>query len=174
MQRVDESGYSLFHDGEDLIDTFERLVEVGRSFFHDIAYVAITSMDSNRGEWIVNAFTDYVSGSSGIEFKPYKNGVVISGKKFAEIIEAGDLFSHFIEIWCFSTFPDEIPGEEMKITSEWPIVTESTSKKNAIIQWMQNANCYAGIGDGIGLNVITNSLELIQIMTSENGYSETA
>jgi hypothetical protein len=72
----------------------------------------------------------------------------------AEAARSG-LFSGFDEVWLAKTFPTVTPPTNVFIVSPYDI--EADGLRPEIVAWLKSGPFEAGLGDGIGLNVVTRS-----------------
>jgi hypothetical protein len=63
-------------------------------------------------------------------------------------------FTGFDEVWLLSRPPGSAPPEDATILGP---VDAATGDLTATIEWMGSQGCGLGLGDGIGLNYVTNS-----------------
>ncbi len=127
--------------------------------FDAFAWVLITSLDSSR-----DLDKDAMIQQSGLRHRFLGSGVLFEGRAMRQLILADGMFSGFDELWCFRheisipTPPDVHLVGPLQIQTEIPVVLK---------QWMKQSECILGLGDGTGLNYITNDPAIAKLLENK-------
>lgn len=77
--------------------------------------------------------------------------VATDGETLLSLIESG-FFTGFDEVWLFDEPPRSPKPGGLRLTSDAPLRDPPPEQ---LEDWMQSCGCYAGLGDGDGLNFVT-------------------
>jgi hypothetical protein len=77
--------------------------------------------------------------------------VATEGKALLSLIESG-FFTGFDEVWLFDDPPRSPKPGALRLTSDAPLRGPPAEE---LEDWMRSCGCYAGLGDGDGLNFVT-------------------
>jgi hypothetical protein len=77
--------------------------------------------------------------------------VATEGKALLSLIESG-FFTGFDEVWLFDDPPRSPKPGALRLTSDAPLRGPPPEQ---LEDWMRSCGCYAGLGDGDGLNFVT-------------------
>lgn len=83
--------------------------------------------------------------------------VVMSISTLTQWNRRWNLLTGFDEIWLFEDPPRAGKSVSCVITSDVPL---TSSPPDELLQWMESVGCRGGLGDGDGLNYVTDSAEL--------------
>lgn len=78
--------------------------------------------------------------------------VVIEPLTLLGLISEYDFLSGFDEVWLCDAVPTAGKPERFRLTSD---VSIGPAPASGLVDWMQESNCRAGLGDGDGLNFAT-------------------
>jgi hypothetical protein len=96
----------------------------------------------------------------GAHYSKVNYDVVVGGATLLTLIDDYSFFTGFDEIWLFADPPLLSKPETIRITSDAPL---EQRPPDALIAWMREADCLAGLGDGDGLNFVTFDLTLAEL-----------
>ncbi len=77
--------------------------------------------------------------------------VATDGETLLSLIESG-FFTGFDEVWLFDDPPRSSKPGGLRLTSDAPLRGPPPEQ---LEDWMRSCGCYAGLGDGDGLNFVT-------------------
>jgi len=122
-------------------------------------YILISSIDSSFALKTLTTTNLIVRDFDTCRFM--ENSLLIEGVDIGRLAESYNLFNGFDEIWFFSSLPlknilpDGTITGPLKITDNIP---------DGLVQWMKRSGCILGLGDGTGLNYITNDKSIAKII----------
>jgi hypothetical protein len=96
------------------------------------------------------------------------SSLLVGDSKIICVEQRYKLFSHFDEIWLFEDHPDVDKPKEVSIVS--PLELNKTIPSKELLDWFSASGCLLGLGDGMGMNYITTSEEIVQ---SLNAHQQT-
>ena len=112
-----------------------------------LPYVLVSSMDSQRDVGSMPWAAARMAGSPAwaLSMSP----LVISGASVIELLADPGLFTGFDEIWIPLRIPIGQPPGAAYLGAPRRLDTEAPP---AILEWIRDAGCRLGVGDGDGLN----------------------
>ena len=93
----------------------------------------------------------------GSRYAEVGDDVAVDVSTLLDLIEKHDLFSGFDEIWLCPRDPESAKPSDVRLTSD---VSLGPDPPPGLAEWMRSAGCFAGLGDGDGLNFATFSPDL--------------
>lgn len=138
---------------DDVIGKFPEL-------FDAFDWVLVTSLDSSR-----DLNKDAMIQKSGLLHHYLGSGALFEGRAMRQLMLADGMFSGFDELWCFRheisipTPPDVSLVGPLQIKTEIP---------DAVQMWMKQSKCILGLGDGTGLNYITNDPAIAKLLENKS------
>lgn len=141
------------------IGSISEVVEKG--LLNTFPFLLITSLDSEIEVFkshIGTKIRDLVPSCS-----PLGRGLILPGQSIAKAHSTLRLFNGFDELWCFS----EMPSEAMIFASiVSPVDVHIDGIPSELHGWIARTKCELGLGDGDGLNIVGDSIELHRIETA--------
>ena len=148
---IDASIANLVTDIPDLITRFP--------------FVLITCIDSSRELRKLKTTKKIVEKYPGCQF--VNNNLLMSGTLFTEISHSQHLLNGFDEIWLSFVLPVEAVPGEFWMVSPRNIVNDIPP---GLAEWMKRTGCIIGMGDGTGLNYVTEEVAISELL--EGMYGE--
>ncbi len=142
------------------------------------SYMMITELDSTRE--LADGFVyKKLAKNAGLQVANISRAIYLPVQNILDLLDSFDnLFNGFDEVWFFSSLNLFVPPDPITIVAPsrlWTpdideIETNELWRKEAhcyrdvspIIAWMRKSRCYLGLGDGEGLNYITDRKDLAQ------------
>lgn len=127
-----------------------------RDLLVSLRWALVTSLDSA---------TDLHSVSEkGVFCSEYKasflgGSILLSGRELVRAAEELRLFNGFDEVWWFNQPPEKAKPGNVWITA--PVDLSKGIPKD-VSDWVMSSHCILGLGDGIGLNCITDRRDLFR------------
>lgn len=127
--------------------------------FDAFAWVLVASLDSSR-----DLNEDAMINKCGFPHRFLGGGVLFEGRAMRQLMLADGMFSGFDELWCFRHEisipipPDVYLVGPLQIKTELP---------DAVKMWMKQSKCVLGLGDGTGLNYITNDPVIAKLLENK-------
>lgn len=115
-----------------------------------VPYVLVTSIDSETELGTGSIKERFLSCDDKCE--ALGSGLITTGRGFSLCASTHGICTGFDEIWCFRERPRRAKSANLGIVA--PFNASDDGVPVELIQWMTGANCFLGMGDGIGLNVI--------------------
>lgn len=91
-------------------------------------------------------------------------GLIVSDGKILDVAMEYNLFNGFDEIWLYRDCPDVEKPKEVSIVSTLDLSKETPSKE--LLEWFKVSGCILGLGDGVGMNYVTTSREIVQFLST--------
>jgi hypothetical protein len=92
--------------------------------------------------------------------------LVVRGARAGEISNRENLFMGFDEVWCFDTHPATLGSLGGGGALVAPLDLSVDAVPERVLRWMKFSGCLLGLGDGVGLNLITPSAQLARRLES--------
>ncbi len=113
-------------------------------------FALITSIDSSRDLRELRTGNEIVARFE--ECRLLGGAITATGETLLAIIEQGNVFNGFDEVWLFPNPPSKPIPAGIWITPPLEITKEMPT---GLPEWMRQSACSMGLGDGIGLNYVT-------------------
>lgn len=81
------------------------------------------------------------------------SGLVCTIECLYDFKRRSELFNGFDEVWFFARRPEHKRPDTGYLVAPYNVVRDELS--NAVADWMRDTDCYVGLGDGIGINIIS-------------------
>lgn len=141
-----------------LQDSIYDLIKSHWEVFEELPYVLVTCRDSSTD------VKSTVTATKIVELEDYYSflgrSFLVSDGKIMEVVQRYNLFSHFDEIWLYRDRPTINKPAGISIVS--PLDLSKDTPSCEILEWFNESGCVLGLGDGIGMNYITTSKEIVQ------------
>lgn len=119
--------------------------------FQQFPFILITSIDSDvelRNGMVLDQIRALDSTA-----QVFGEGMIVSGASLRRTDQVATLFTGFDEIWCFHAMPDKPKPQNLSIVGPHDVRSDNIPPEH--LKWLDVTGCIAGLGDGIGLNVVT-------------------
>lgn len=117
----------------------------------EFSHVLVTSIDSStdlRHGLLRDKLAGVDQHCASLDF-----GVIISGLGLAKCAQEFALLNGFDEVWCFREKPHVAMPQGVSIVAPFRAGTDLIASD--LLLWMEATSCVLGMGDGVGLNVLT-------------------
>jgi len=144
-------------------DSIEDLASSGWSVFDEYPYCLVTCIDSVR-DLRPSLLCKDISGSvpwvsfNGKTLVVSEGGITDLARKHRL-----SLFPGFDEVWLFRNFPCVEKPANVKLTMPTPDF-QADAPTPELIEWFRTSECVLGLGDGIGMNYVTASEEIVSLI----------
>lgn len=81
------------------------------------------------------------------------SGLVCTVECLYDFKRRHELFNGFDEVWFFARRPEHKRPRTGYLMAPYNIVRDELS--SAVADWMRDTDCYVGLGDGIGINIVS-------------------
>lgn len=115
------------------------------------SWVLVTSIDSSKEMTDMITAKRMVERCDGCSF--LDTALILPGANLARIAREYNLFNGFDEVWCFEEVPPSTKPADLWIVA--PLNLNQEDAPRALGQWMRASGCTLALGDGIGLNYVT-------------------
>jgi hypothetical protein len=143
-----------------LKDSIGDLTRSRCEIFNQFPYVLITCLDSKKD--MINSKT----GRKIVEMEEscgfLGRSLVVSDAKILDIAKNYNLFYGFDEIWLYETYPVLDKPEEISLVATLDLSKDAPSQE--LLEWFYESACVLGLGDGIGMNYLTTSKEIVEFL----------
>lgn len=92
------------------------------------------------------------------------SGLVVPGESMVRLASDQNLFTGFDELWAFAQRPSVPKPNDLSIAAPYNFETDLDSVSPRLVPWMAEAECELGLGDGIGLNYVTQLEGLVSVL----------
>lgn len=146
------------------------------------SYMMITELDSDRKPADGFVYKKLMQ-NAGLQIEKISRAFSLPVQNISNLQDSFDnLFPGFDEVWFFTGPELSVPPMEISIVSTVHLRTPNVDAiernkdlKNShdvatIIAWMSKSKCYLGMGDGIGLNYITDRKDLATRIEEFQGH----
>jgi hypothetical protein len=116
------------------------------------SHVLVSMVDSTPGVAQLPSLVPLLVGL-GASYREVGDDIVIGGDTLLSLSEEEPgFFTGFDEIWLFRVPPTQSKPKSIRLTSDTPLEQEPP---DGVVEWMREGGCFAGFGDGDGLNYVT-------------------
>jgi hypothetical protein len=92
-------------------------------------------------------------------------GLIVSDGKILNVAKEYNLFNGFDEIWLFRNCPTVEKPDEVSIVPPPPDLSRDAPPKE-LLEWFNASGCIVGLGDGVGMNYMTTSREIVESLNT--------
>ncbi len=91
------------------------------------------------------------------------SSLLVGDSRIGDVAQRNNLFTHFDEIWLYKEHPVVDKPTGVSIVSPLELSTDAPSID--LLEWFDASGCVLGLGDGIGMNYVTTSKEIVQSLS---------
>jgi hypothetical protein len=137
-----------------------ELLRFHTSTISRFAFVMITTIDSSSDiAGIANGYRLFdIYGECSI----HGEALLLPGDRIENLHQRFNLFNGFDEIWCFNERPRLVKSSDLSIVAPLNLAVDDTPP--LLASWMKQSGCKLGLGDGIGMNIVTPDLSLMTMI----------
>ncbi|MHC4464796.1 MAG: hypothetical protein ACYS30_25710 [Planctomycetota bacterium] len=141
-----------------LQDSIWDLIQSNWEVFDKLPYALVTCIDSSEDMKSTITARKIVELEGSCSF--LGRSLLVSDGRIVDVAQRYNLFSHFDEIWLYRDRPAVDKPTVFSIVSPLELSTDSLSRE--LLEWFDASGCILGLGDGIGMNYVTTSKEIVQ------------
>ncbi len=141
-----------------LQDSIWDLIQSHWEVFDELPYALVTCIDSIEDMKSTITARKIVELEDSCSFLGHS--LLVGDCRIVDVAQRYNLFSHFDEIWLYKDCPAIDKPQESSIVSPLELSTDAPSKD--LMEWFNASGCVLGLGDGIGMNYMTTSKEIVQ------------
>lgn len=145
-----------------LEDKIWSLANSDWQIFHELPWCLVTCIDCSRGVASIMKAMGIHKWEAFCSF--LGEALVVSDGKILDVAMEYNLFNGFDEIWLYRDCPDVEKPKEVSIVSTLDLSKETPSKE--LLEWFKVSGCILGLGDGVGMNYVTTSREIVQFLNT--------
>jgi len=145
-----------------LQDSIRDLVESYWRVFRDAPYALVTCIDSSDDVRSLTTSRAIVQLEESSDF--LDSSLLFSGGKIIDLARRYDLFNGFDEIWLYRKRP--VVGKPHGFSIVSPLDLNTERPPGELLDWFTTSGCVLGLGDGIGMNYLTDSKDLVEWLNS--------
>lgn len=124
--------------------------------FRKLPYCLVTCTDSTHDLKSITTAWEITEWEGSCSFLG-RSLIIGDGKMLGY---ARSLFSHFDEIWLYEHRPTVEKPTEVSIVS--PLELNRENPSGELLEWFGTSGCVLGLDDGIGMNYVTTSREILE------------
>ena len=128
--------------------------------FSKFPYCLVTCIDSNFDVKSTITARRIVESEGFCNF--LGSSLVIGDGRLLDVVQRYGLFSHFDEIWLYKHRPTMELPEVVGLASPFDLSTEEPPRE--LLDWFETSGCQLGLGDGMGMNYMTNCKEIVELL----------
>jgi len=140
-----------------LDDSIWRLADSEWYFFRELPYALVTCIDSTPDVKSTTTARKIVASRDSCSF--IGDSLVVGNAELLDVALRYDLFTHFDEVWLYTGLPSTAKPSGTSIVSPTDLSVEPPPAELA--EWFSVSGCLVGLGDGIGMNYMTHSRDVL-------------
>ncbi len=141
-------------------DSIWHLAKSRWRILEELPYALVTCIDSTEDVRSTTTANMIVDAESSCGF--LGTSLLVGDGLILEIAPKYNLFSHFDEIWLYTNRPTATKPPATSIV--FPTDLNVESPPTELLGWFVTSDCVLGLGDGIGMNYITTSSEIVEAL----------
>jgi hypothetical protein len=145
-----------------LQDSIWHLVDSDWCILQEFPYVLVTCIDSTKD--VKSTVTARKIAESEVSCSFLGTSLVVGNARIIDVAARCNLFSHFDEIWLFQERP--VVGKPPGTSIVAPVDLNTETPPKDLLDWFIASNCVLGLGDGIGMNYITGSRNILDALNA--------
>jgi hypothetical protein len=135
-------------------DRIRYLIEDNWHVFYELPWCLVTCIDSTKD--VKSMMKEVIEVDEFCSF--LGSGLIVGNGRI--LAREYNLFYGFDEIWLYKDCPTVEKPEGVTIVSTRDLSKEDPSKE--LLEWFKASGCVLGLGDGIGMNYLTTSKEIVE------------
>jgi len=149
-----------------LQDSIWDLADSQWRFLQELPYALVTCIDSIEDLTITTTARKIVEAEGDCRFLGVS--LLVGNARIVDVAKRHKLFSHFDEVWLCRNPPADGKPAGTSIVSPTDLSFETPPRE--LLEWFSASDCVLGLGDGIGMNYVTTSEEIV--LSLENRQRE--
>lgn len=144
-----------------LQDSIWDLIQSHWDVFDELPYSLVTCIDSSEDVKSTTTARKIFEFEASCSFMG--RSLLVGDGRIVDVAKRYNLFSHFDEIWLYREHPVVDKPTGVSIVSPLELSTDAPSRD--LLEWFDTSGCVLGLGDGIGMNYVTTSKEIVQSLS---------
>jgi len=141
-----------------LQDSIWDLTNANWDVFRGFQYCLVTCIDSTVDVKSTTTARKIVEMEGSCDF--LDSALIIGEGRTVDVAQRHNLFSHFDEIWLYRDRP--VLGKPLRFSIVSPLRLDKDIPSRELLEWFETSGCVLGLGDGVGMNYVTTSEEIVR------------